>query len=466
MKRIFAIGLSFLFFFTISFGQNNSQYQVVNKVVIGYKDTVPLHFLHDTTMYSQGWDTLPQTVFWRDVINLTSDTCIINVAYCRKPVNKINRNIWMNQSEPQKLCFKDSVCRIYGLDSATNLYVTAGKGEFYEVKKVLPIISQAITAFQKNNCDPWYAQAILLIESPGKSKSKSYVGANGPFQLMRSVAIRYGLRVNKNIDERSDLVKSAKAASSLIKTACIPYIKKFLNEKGVPYNETDLWFRLLVLHAYHAGAGNVRCVIDAINPTEGGVALFTKVWQTTCGGFKNESQNYSQIALASLMNFDQLISENADTVFLIKGDQFMRGYNRKALKPWEAYEYLSKGIRNYERDFIDEMIPYDYFMKRIGTIRKELTLIASSVTDKNINLKKYPASEEHLLNLAAELTKRQRYEDAIRVLKLNLDINPSSVTAYENISRLYRLTGDKKNAAFYGTKGIPENNREASKNQD
>ena len=353
MKRIFAIGLSFLFFFTISFGQNNSQYQVVNKVVIGYKDTVPLHFLHDTTMYSQGWDTLPQTVFWRDVINLTSDTCIINVAYCRKPVNKINRNIWMNQSEPQKLCFKDSVCRIYGLDSATNLYVTAGKGEFYEVKKVLPIISQAITAFQKNNCDPWYAQAILLIESPGKSKSKSYVGANGPFQLMRSVAIRYGLRVNKNIDERSDLVKSAKAASSLIKTACIPYIKKFLNEKGVPYNETDLWFRLLVLHAYHAGAGNVRCVIDAINPTEGGVALFTKVWQTTCGGFKNESQNYSQIALASLMNFDQLISENADTVFLIKGDQFMRGYNRKALKPWEAYEYLSKGIRNYERDFID-----------------------------------------------------------------------------------------------------------------
>lgn len=455
MKRSILTAIS-LFVALVSYGQGNSRYSIVNKVIVSYKDTVRLHFLHDTTMYTQGWDTLAQTVFWRDVINLTSDTCIINVAYCRKPVDKVNRTIWMNQTEPQKMCFKDSVCKVYGLDSATNLYVTAGKGEFYEVKKVLPMISRAITAFEKNNCDPWYAQAILLIESPGKLKSKSYVGANGPFQLMRTVATHYGLRVNKKVDERTDIDKAARAASSLIKTACIPYIKKFLDEKGVKYNETDLWFRLLVLHAYHAGAGNVRCVIDAINPTEGGVALFQKVWQTTCNGFKNESQNYSQIALASLLNFDRIISENKDTVYMVKGDYLIRGYNRKSLKPYDAYQYLTQCLNKYERDFIDEMIPFDYFMKQVGAIRKELAVIANSVADREIVLKKYPASEEHINQLASELSKRQRYEDAIRLLKLNLEQYPSSLTGYENISRLYRITGDRKNAELYLNRAAPE----------
>jgi tetratricopeptide (TPR) repeat protein len=197
-------------------------------------------------------------------------------------------------------------------------------------------------------------------------------------------------------------------------------------------------------------------VIDAINPKEGGVALFQKVWQTTCGGFKNESQNYSQIALASLLNFDQLISQNMDTVYLIKGDYMARGYNRKKLSPVDAYQYLTQCMRSYESDFIDEMIPYDYFMKRISSIRKELSVIANTVADRDMVLKKYPASEAHIAQLASELSKRQRYEDAIRMLKLNLDIYPTSVTSYDNISRLYRLTGDRKNADLYSTRSGSE----------
>jgi hypothetical protein len=130
-------------------GQKALRYPFVKKTIVGMKDTSNMVFIRDTTLYSDGWDTLPQTKFWRDVISLTCDSCIINVAYCRKPVNKINRLIWMNQSEPEKLTFKDSVCRVSGLDTATNLYVTAGKGEFYEVKKVLPDISKAIRVFEK-----------------------------------------------------------------------------------------------------------------------------------------------------------------------------------------------------------------------------------------------------------------------------------------------------------------------------
>ena len=438
----------------IAYTQGAKSYPVIKKTIVSWKDTTCLTFIQDSTMYTQGWDTLPQTIFWKDVINMNSDTCVINIAYCRKPVNKINRLIWMNQTEEEKLCFKDSVCRIHGLDSTTNLFITAGKGEFYEVKKVLPDISKAISVFKKNNCDPWYAQAILLIESPGKLKSKSYVGANGPFQLMRSVAIRYGLHVNRKIDERTNIEKAAKAASALINNSCIPNIRKFLDAHSVQYNETDLWFRLLVLHAYHAGAGNIGCVIDEINPTSGGTDLFIKIWQTTCRGFKNESQNYSQIALASLVNFDELLNEDGDTLFLVKGDRLLKNYKAKNSKTWDAYEYLMQCMAAYENDFLDDMIPYDYFMKRISYIRKEFGRIAKVVakSDKEIVLRKYPSSEEHLTLLAANLTKRQRYEDAIRMLKLNLDMYPESLSSYDSIARLYRLTGDKKNADFYSSR--------------
>ena len=262
---------------------------------------------------------------------------------------------------------------------------------------------------------------------------------------MKSVAKRYGLRITKTHDDRSDLEKAGRVAAKLLKAGCIANVKKYLDERGIVYKETDIWFRLLVLHAYHAGAGNVHCVINTLNPSQGGVQLFLQIWQTTCGGFKNESQNYSQIALASLVNFDQLVQQDGDTVFLVQGDKYLRKYHRKGLKPWEAYESLTNILRHYEQDFIDDMISYDYFMKRVNAIRKEYTYIASSVTnsDKEISLRKYPASEEHLNQLAASLTKRQRYEDAVKMLKLNLDMNPDSPAIQDSLEKAMRMSGAK-----------------------
>ena len=129
--------------------------QLCRKTVITWNDTVPMYFLSDSAFYKQGWDTLAQVRFWREVINLTSDTCIINVASCRKPVDKVSRKIWMQQNEFEKVCFKDSLCNVHCLEPGTNLFVTAGKGEFYEVKKTLSLISAAIETFESVGCDPW-----------------------------------------------------------------------------------------------------------------------------------------------------------------------------------------------------------------------------------------------------------------------------------------------------------------------
>lgn len=429
---------------------------LVTKTVIAWNDTASMHFLVDPTFESQGWDTLQQVRFWKDVINMSSDTCIINIASCRKPVGKVSRQVWMGQTESEKNCFKDSMCSAQCLTTGTTLFVTAGKGEFYEVKKTLPLISAAIDAFDAAGCDPWYAQTILLIESPGKLKVKSYVGASGPFQLMPAVARRYGLRVTKYVDERSDIRKSARAAARLINTSCVPYIKRFLDEHCVAYNESDLWFRLLVLHAYHAGAGNVRCVINQLRPASGGIPLMQQVWQTTCGGFKNESQNYSQIALASILNFTELVNLDGDTVYLVRGDKLMHEYQRfrRSMKSYESYEYLQATLAAYEKDFVDEMIPYEDFMSRVESVRKEFTVLArlTHPGGETVVLKQYPADEQHITAIANALTNRRRYQDAIRLLQLNLDMHPDSSDVSDRLSRTYRLSGDMKMAMQYARK--------------
>jgi len=424
--------------------------ELVEKVVVSSDDTVHMQFLRDSSLYTEGWDTLAQPKFWQQVICMTGDTCIINIAASRIPLEKVSRYVWKNQNENDKTLFKDSINCVYELDAGTELYVTAGKGEFYELKKALPDISEAIQVFLENHTDPFYAQAILLIESPGKAKTKSYVGANGPFQLMRSVAKKFGLTVTKYRDDRSDLRKSAVAAARLLRTSCIPYVKSYLDEQHLAYTETDLWFRLLVLHAYHAGAMNVGCVIRAIKPDEGGIELFKKLWFTECGGFKNESQNYSQIALASLLNLDKVLEESGDTVFLVKGNKMLAGYNR-LMNPVEAFGYLNKTLNAYERDLTDGTVSFDYFMKKAGVLRKEFSLLADEVLKKTIplSINQYPATEEHVDSVGHALLRHQRFEEAIKLFRLNVEMHPKSVTAIASLAKAYFQSGNKQLAALY-----------------
>ena len=55
------------------------------------------------------WDTLPQSKFWKTVINTSKDTCIINIASNRQILDYIDRDFWFSQSEEEKKDFKDSI---------------------------------------------------------------------------------------------------------------------------------------------------------------------------------------------------------------------------------------------------------------------------------------------------------------------------------------------------------------------
>ncbi len=453
MKKI---ALSSCLCLTILFAQAQiNRNGIISKVVTNYNDTSVMQFVDNSALYTEGWDSLAHTKLWRQVICMSSDSCILNVAADRQSLLKVCNKDWMSRTEQEKSIYKDSICSSYSLKPGTDLFVTKGKEEFFEQRKVLPEISKAIKVFKGNNVDPWYAQSILLIESPGRTKAKSSVGAKGPFQLMKAVARKHGLKVGKGIDERTNLEKSALAASKLLKTSCIPYIKSYLDSYHLAYKEDDLWFRLLVLHAYHAGAGNVKCVLDAINPKEGGVKLFQQIWTTTCRSFKNESQNYSQIALASLLRFDEILKQDGDTVFLVRGDKYWKRYARDKNNYEASVSYLGNCVEQYENDLVDGTIPYDYFTKRINGIRKEMIALADKKAKQKVLIGSYPIStEDHLDSLALRLLRKQRYDDAIALLKINIDMHPRSASTYESLANAYAQAGKLKLASVYTSKSM------------
>lgn len=278
--------------------KKNDVVQIVDPISRENKSYVFDHQIHDLSC-----DTFVEIKFWRTIMSLSKDSGYINIGHTRVLIEKFATIEWNGQSEAIKTAYRDSIKQVYGLLNEHRVLFTEGKSFFYDFDKAYPKLSPAIKVFQKNDVDPWYAQAILLIESPNKLQ-KSNVGAFGPFQLMKEVALKYGLKVNRQVDERASLERSAYGASMLMKKICVPKTKEMLDTLGIKYDENDLWFRLLVLHAYHAGIGNVRAAVHATERKDGGFELIRQLWHTTAKGFKYASQSYSQVALAAMIEMD------------------------------------------------------------------------------------------------------------------------------------------------------------------
>lgn len=310
MKQTFAL-LSFclLLFKTYSQPLENWEADKIRVVQANGVQTI----MHAEALFEDRWDQLPQAQFWKKIMLLSPDSCLINVAANRQVLGKMSNRDWNAQTEAQKDIKRQELREAYGLPSDTRIYVTTGKNDFYRFAEVYPSLDKGVAAFERYGVDPWYAQSILLIESPAQMR-KSSTGAYGAFQLMPSVARSMGLIVNSTTDERKDFNRSAYGAAQLIRRVCIPEAKRILAAHQITYNETDLWFRLFVLHVYHAGALNVAAVVDKIQPTEGSQELIKAMWQNSAAGFGNNSQNYTQLALAAQLILHDMVYQNCTEI--------------------------------------------------------------------------------------------------------------------------------------------------------
>ena len=57
------------------------------------------------------------------------------------------------------------------------------------------------------------------------------------------------------------------------------------------------------------------------------------------------------------------------------------------------------------------------------------------------------------LALGKQLIRKRQLDDAIKILKLNIQHYPNCVTAYDSLSRIYKIQGNKQMALFYNQKG-------------
>jgi hypothetical protein len=271
--------------------------------IVYAKNTMKNGFVFVEDLFTDGWSSLDQPNFWQIVMNTSADSLVFNVAHNRKIVDVLHQNEWKKKTDQEKDQYKLNLLTTHcqGLDSSCQIYATRGNNHHFTFEKVMQYIPKANEIFKKEGVDPWYAQSILLVESPNSLNTRSTVGARGPFQLMRTLAKQYGLIINKKVDQRTSLDFSAKVAARFIKQVCIPRIKKgllvYFEEEKIDVH--SVWFRLLILHAYHAGPGNVLSALHQIQPQEVGPKLIQQLWQTQHRQFKNASQNYSQLILAA-----------------------------------------------------------------------------------------------------------------------------------------------------------------------
>jgi len=73
------------------------------------------------------------------------------------------------------------------------------------------------------------------------------------------------------------------AAAKLMRDYCIPNAQRMAISVGLEPNLDQLWFQLLTMHVYNAGAGNVRKAVAAVGTVRNGEELILKLWKTQAG---------------------------------------------------------------------------------------------------------------------------------------------------------------------------------------
>ena len=142
---------------------------------------------------------------------------------------------------------------------------------------------------------------LAMVESGFQPKAYSHAHASGLWQFIPGTATRYGLVINRAVDERNDPVKSTDAA--------LRYLKDLHDEFGS-------WY--LAAAAYNTGENRVRRILRAATGRGHGTDVdYYRIWQQ----LPAETREYVPLMIASAR---------------IGKDQARYGF---AAEPWKAHDY-------------------------------------------------------------------------------------------------------------------------------
>ena len=93
------ISLLFVFYFSFSASAQN----LID--VYCSEDSCSHTVIDPELIMIERWDTLAQSKFWKLVMNMSSDTCIVNVAHNRKILGYVEKEAWFCQTSSSRFFF-------------------------------------------------------------------------------------------------------------------------------------------------------------------------------------------------------------------------------------------------------------------------------------------------------------------------------------------------------------------------
>ncbi|NNK20028.1 MAG: LysM peptidoglycan-binding domain-containing protein [Flavobacteriaceae bacterium] len=258
-----------------------------------------------------------------------------------------------------------------------------------------------------NHNIPLEIKYLAIVESALNPRAKSRVGATGLWQFMYSTGKMYDLDVSSYVDERSDPIKSTRAACQ--------YLSKLYDIFG----DWDL-----ALAAYNSGPGNVN---KAIRRSGG----YTNYWNIR-NNLPRETAGYLPAFLATMYLFE-----------------YAEEHGLKPVKVARPY---------FETDtvHVKRLITFDQISRMVDVSKEELTVLNPSY---KLNIIPYIAEKNYTLRLPKkEIGKFVTNEDSIyafveQELKSKESVLPQFVKADSRIR--YRVkSGDYlgKIAERYGVR--------------
>ncbi|MFK8046215.1 MAG: hypothetical protein AB8B72_12030, partial [Crocinitomicaceae bacterium] len=82
------------------------------------KDTVSYKFVETPDLFSENWHQLAQPNFWKTIMRMSPDSCLINVASTRKILHKESLAKWNLMNDLEKDSVRQDFRDLYGIDSS------------------------------------------------------------------------------------------------------------------------------------------------------------------------------------------------------------------------------------------------------------------------------------------------------------------------------------------------------------
>ena len=139
----------FIVFYVESFNSQPYNNWDDEKIVV-INESQNCEIMNMESVYDDGWNQLPQIMFWKRIMHLSPYSCLVNCASNRKVLKMIPFQDWNSLTKIEKTEKREFYKKEFNLPSDEYVYVTSGKSKFYLFKKVYPSLAPGVAAFEKN----------------------------------------------------------------------------------------------------------------------------------------------------------------------------------------------------------------------------------------------------------------------------------------------------------------------------